>query len=405
MAKIGYKIPLWLKEIVNNNANFKIGSLDVEDFVVVGNTTPKRRKIRVAILRDGPFLPAMTGASASILGMANSLIKNDIEIILIKCFRKNDDISLYKKQSFPTIFVNEESFYGGKGNILRKILIDCAVDIVHFDSAEAVNIQAKYIPEKIHKVFEVHNVEHDLLKQLNADKKTVDYIKREEKKASLIADAILFRSAGNLNAFRKLGAGNLELKSSVYRGGINIDGIFFDKKRFKNNGDVLFLGHLNYEPNIQALKIIKKFVAPKIKRDILVVGNYGERVKKEMSSKKIKFLGWVDDLNDVFNQCSVAIAPLISGSGTRLKILDYGAAGLPVVCTDLSVDGLEPEIKKYAIIENDFTKYPHCIENIKKIYSEKNAVGARRYILKNRNWDNIIGDVIGVYKKLMLRIK
>lgn len=398
-----YKKPIWLEEIVKHNPSLKMESRVNDNFIMIGRIVPKNKKIRVAILRDGPFLPVMTGASASILGMISSLIKNNIEVVLIKCLRKNDNIALYKKQCYPTIFIDEESFYGGKKDIFRKILINYAIDIVHFDSAEAVNIQSKFVPEKIRRVFEVHNVEYELLTQNNVDKKTVTYIKKQEKIASSSADAILFRSTENLKSFSKLKIDNLELKSSIYRGGINIDNINFSENRFKQERSVLFLGNLNYEPNIQALKIIKKFIAPKIKRDILAAGNFGYNIKKEISSKGIKFLGRVDDLSLLFNQCSVALAPLITGSGTRLKILDYLAAGLPVVGTDLSIEGLEPEVKKYVIVENDFSKYPYYIENIKKIYSVEKSISARSYVLENRVWDNVISDIIQVYSKLMLK--
>lgn len=396
-----YKRPLWLEEIVSNNTDLMMDRAACSGFIVVGNISTKSQKIRIAVLRDGPFLPVMTGASASILGMINALIKNDVEVVLIKCLRGNDNVNLYKKQKFPTIFIDEECFYGGKENILRKILTDFSVDIVHFDSAEAVNIQSKFIPRGIPKVFEVHNVEHELLKQNNVDNRIANYIKKQEKEACSIADAILFRSKENLKSFGKFGINNFKLKSSIYRGGINTNDISFDKRKFKNGGDILFMGHLNYEPNIQALRIIERFIAPHVKHSILVVGNYGESVRKEIVNKKIKFLGRVDDLNKVFRQCSVALAPLISGSGTRLKVLDYLASGLPVIGTRLSIEGLEPEIKEYIIMEDDFAKYPHHIQNLEKIYSIKKAVSARRYVLRNREWNNVIGDIIKVYKKLM----
>lgn len=394
-----YQKPLWLKEIIGNNKNLGMKSFVPNDFIVVNKKRINNKKIKVAVLRDGPFIPVITGAAASILGIMNSLLKKNIGVILIKCLRESDDIELYKKQNFTTFFIDEESFYSGKKNILRDILIKQNINIVHFDSAEAVNIQSKFVPKNIHKVFDVQNIEYDLLEQNKAEAKTIDYIKKQEKDAFYNADAIMFRSIENMNSFRKLGIKNIESKSSIYRGGIYGKDIVFNKERYLSGGDILFLGHLNYEPNIQALRIIKKFILPYIKQKIIAVGDCGQSVKAELKDDNMKFLGRADDLNQAFDKCSVALCPLITGSGTRLKILDYLMAGLPTIGTTISVEGLEDEIKKHMIIEDDFTKYAYHINNIKNTYNPQKSISAMNYVFKNRTWYNIIGDVISVYEK------
>ena len=58
-------------------------------------------------------------------------------------------------------------------------------------------------------------------------------------------------------------------------------------------------------------------------------------------NEKVKFLGYVEDLNDIFSKTTIALAPLFEGSGTRLKILDYLSAGIPTISTNLGVEGLK----------------------------------------------------------------
>lgn len=52
--------------------------------------------------------------------------------------------------------------------------------------------------------------------------------------------------------------------------------------------------------------------------------------------------GVVADLGSVLHRASVAVAPLLAGSGLKVKILDYLAHGLSVVATPVAAEGLEP---------------------------------------------------------------
>jgi glycosyltransferase involved in cell wall biosynthesis len=55
----------------------------------------------------------------------------------------------------------------------------------------------------------------------------------------------------------------------------------------------------------------------------------------------VDFVGPVADAIEEIAASAVAIVPLLSGSGTRLKILEAWAAGTAVVSTSLGAEGLE----------------------------------------------------------------
>ena len=57
----------------------------------------------------------------------------------------------------------------------------------------------------------------------------------------------------------------------------------------------------------------------------------------------MRFLGRVESTAAPLAAARVALAPVRHGSGTRLKLLEYFAAGLPVVCTAKAAEGLEVE--------------------------------------------------------------
>ena len=54
----------------------------------------------------------------------------------------------------------------------------------------------------------------------------------------------------------------------------------------------------------------------------------------------IEVTGTVDDVRPYYREAVAAVVPLRTGGGTRLKILEAMAAGVPVVSTPLGAEGL-----------------------------------------------------------------
>jgi polysaccharide biosynthesis protein PslH len=148
--------------------------------------------------------------------------------------------------------------------------------------------------------------------------------------------------------------------------------IFFSNKRIapkikkglgiKNNQKmILFFGQLNYIPNIEALKIIKKEILPKLdkidKNYKLVIcgkGN-GNGLLKNFKHKNVIFKGFVQKIQDYINASDVVIAPLISGSGTRIKILEALECKTKVVSTSIGAEGIKRN--RLLEVEDDWNKF------------------------------------------------
>jgi len=117
------------------------------------------------------------------------------------------------------------------------------------------------------------------------------------------------------------------------------------RPRVDDGRSLVFPGNLEYLPNRQAIRWFHTQVWPRLRnRHGLVwriLGCHPEAVPASLRkdpSIEIGPLG--DDSISRLAEASVGIAPLISGSGTRLKVLEMWAAGLPVVSTSLGAEGL-----------------------------------------------------------------
>lgn len=109
---------------------------------------------------------------------------------------------------------------------------------------------------------------------------------------------------------------------------------------------ILFVGHLNYAPNIEAAERLAKEILPKIHEALpgarlVIAGRSPNRKLYDLAALPgVELVRDPEDLSLLYRQAHMAIVPLVSGGGTRLKILEAMAWGLPVVATQLAAEGL-----------------------------------------------------------------
>jgi GT2 family glycosyltransferase len=111
---------------------------------------------------------------------------------------------------------------------------------------------------------------------------------------------------------------------------------------FKNREGLLFVGALRDEgsPNVDSLLWFFVNVLPLIEKHIpditvYVVGELGAPSLSTAKKENINFLGKIKDLNDIYNQCKVFIAPTRFAAGIPHKVHEAAANGIPCVTTEL----------------------------------------------------------------------
>jgi glycosyltransferase involved in cell wall biosynthesis len=112
---------------------------------------------------------------------------------------------------------------------------------------------------------------------------------------------------------------------------------------------LLFVGTLDYFPNEDAAIWIAEAIVPALRKIlsthfvVQIAGrNAPERLVRRLSHcPELVFLGEVSDLKPVYQTACCALVPLRAGSGTKLKILEAFAYGVPVVATSTAVRGME----------------------------------------------------------------
>jgi glycosyltransferase involved in cell wall biosynthesis len=112
---------------------------------------------------------------------------------------------------------------------------------------------------------------------------------------------------------------------------------------------ITFTGTLWYEPNLDAARWLAKDIFPLIRLDfpdmeLSIVGDDPPQEVRDLSLRPgISITGPVEDIRPYLRQTLIFAAPVRTGSGTRQKILDAMAMGLPVISTSVGSEGLEVE--------------------------------------------------------------
>jgi glycosyltransferase involved in cell wall biosynthesis len=168
---------------------------------------------------------------------------------------------------------------------------------------------------------------------------------------------------------------------------------------------VLFMGTFNYIPNIDALKIICRNIAPTFDESIrfIIIGREPPPISGV--PKNVDMLGYVRDIRPWLAHADVCIAPLRLGSGTRIKILEYMAMGKPVVSTAKGVEGLEVENRKNVIIEDDVDEFATHIKELLSNSQLSLELGrnARKLVETRYDWRIYVDHVKEVYDKVLKR--
>ena len=121
---------------------------------------------------------------------------------------------------------------------------------------------------------------------------------------------------------------------------------------------LLFVGPLTYEPNRLAIHWMVENVLPRLRERmprvaLTVVGDDRGVSVRSMDGDGVLFTGHVDDVEPYYEYATVAVAPLHSGGGTRLKVIEALARGVPLVSTSFAVEGLDVAPGRDVLIADD----------------------------------------------------
>ena len=159
-------------------------------------------------------------------------------------------------------------------------------------------------------------------------------------------------------------------------------------------GTVLFVGNFRHPPNLEALKFFRERVLPRVRermpraRLVVAGAEAPAHLTAVLEREGAEYLGTVPEIRDVLGRYEVFVAPVLSGSGVRVKILEAFASGIPVVSTSLGAEGLCDTDSGMAEIEDRPTRFADAVVALLSNPSRARAIAREARHAVERNWDS-----------------
>lgn len=198
--------------------------------------------------------------------------------------------------------------------------------------------------------------------------------------------------AASANEARSLSAsgGRVMVVPNVAPSGIGPEQRKSQGARKEARKSVLFVGTMGYAPNDDAARWMATRVWPLLRRAVnrplrlvLVGSNPSASLIRLGCRHDIKVTGTVPDLRTFYRSADVAVVPIRAGGGTRIKLLEAAAWGIPIVSTTLGADGTTFRHGRELLIADNVVQFARSCAALLRhpAYARSLAARARRRIV------------------------
>lgn len=253
--------------------------------------------------------------------------------------------------SFP--YFHAKAFYTPHNTeSIRQYLVEKQITVVHIESLHYAGFMW-HLPDKVKKVFVYHDLHHKIFFE------QIRYVKKYYNRINPFLDGLkvlLFEKMINRKSDLKIFLNPDEMLFSPHKSAhiphiVNPEITAQVPTPDKKPINIFFLGGYQHPPNKVALDLIIGKILPMLLKqsscawEFHLIGKGTEQltplIKRTGLEDKIRFRGFVENINDVFKRMDIALFPIPYGGGIKTKIIESMAAGVPVVTTESGVYGLK----------------------------------------------------------------
>lgn len=286
---------------------------------------------------------------------------------------------------------------------VESLLKDGKADLIVCDSV----YQSVHMPKhaRVKTILAEHNIESliiyryfktekNIFKKIYAFMEWTKFRSFEDKTWPLFDKCLVVSEPEKQEISRRTNQRNIE----VIPNGVDTVNFNFNRGR-ENPNSLIYMGQMNWHPNIDAVVYFLNKVFPLIRKQVseatlYILGhNPPEKIGKLAEQNNAIITGFVEDVRPYVAQSAVFVVPLRIASGTRLKILEAMAMGKAVVSTGIGCEGLDVTDGKNIVIADKPDEFAESVIKLLQNPSLRKQIGsaARQLVEEQYSWDKIMG--------------
>jgi glycosyltransferase involved in cell wall biosynthesis len=285
-------------------------------------------------------------------------------------------------------------------------------DVVYFDHLDSAVFADLLRRERV--VADLHNVysliasraaeEHASAAARSFLRREAKLLVRAERDLARRADALFAVSTEECGYYRAAGARVVQL---VPNGVACDDYASLSTGRPGAEPLILYIGTMSWSPNVAAARFLADQVLPAVRAVVpsarlrIIGKNPPSDLAQRHGRDGVEVTGAVPDVRPHLAAAALLAVPLETGGGTRLKILEGFAAGLPVVSTPIGAEGIDCASGEHLII-TERTGFGAAITSllVDNAIGCRLAAGAREMVRRTYDWPVVVSSALQAIGKL-----
>ncbi len=187
---------------------------------------------------------------------------------------------------------------------------------------------------------------------------------------------------------------------SVVENGVDLE--YFSPMPDVGSQTTVFVGVMNYKPNIEAVQWYVNEVHPLVLKKhpgatFKIVGrDPSPKVKALRHHEGVEVVGTVPDVRPYLEQAAAVVAPLQVARGVQNKVLEAMACRRAVVCSPEAATGIRALPGRHLLVAESpkmFSRYVRALMRDDH-YRQQVAAAARRCVQRRYGWDKALGPMV-----------
>jgi len=174
------------------------------------------------------------------------------------------------------------------------------------------------------------------------------------------------------------------------------------------------VGGFHHYPNCEAILFFLEEIYPRIKQEkpetkLYVVGSQVPDWLRRLATgdQSIVLTGYVDDPLPYIQRAAVFVAPILSGGGTKLKVLEAMAVGKAIVSTSIGVEGITGEDQEHFLVADGPEAFSSRVVSLLNDRTLRGRLGAnaRKRAMEKYDWEAICEAISTIYQGARKKVR